>query len=68
MTEWQMMESAPKDGQYFLGGRWGDDNSFHYAICWYDDYFGYYRAGLPHEYDGMFTHWMPLPKQPEPRP
>jgi hypothetical protein len=64
-SEWQPIESAPKDGTDILaiGRNYGQDNSgFHYvnvhSFCasWLDS---------DGEEYAHLTHWMPLPKPPE---
>ena len=72
MTEWQPIETAPKDGTWILGyhpKEWP-------IICWYmvcitDPMGNHYEHEAWHRMNGagvsMFnspTHWMPLPEPP----
>jgi len=60
MSEWQDIETAPKDGTNILAV-WSKKREV-YAVIWWE-------SGNWHEYDydtdveGM-THWMPLPEPP----
>lgn len=70
MTEWQPIETAPKDGREFLAV-----NAHHagvsYRVVYFDDdakepYIWRVedsQAGFNHHKD-FFTHWMPLPEPP----
>ena len=72
MTDWQPIETAPKDGTYVdLWGQRNWDYSYGRSIhCRYRDYPdapGWFFEKGPHRiitqvYDP--THWMPLPKPP----
>ena len=64
MTEWQPIETAPKDGTrvlaweypYYTVVFWDDDEEEPYTPCWKISYGG----------DIMDpTHWMPLPEPPK---
>ena len=68
MTEWQPIETAPKDGSAILSWPTGSmfkDDTFSYVVrwcgwreCWIE------AAG--EEYQGFEpTHWMPLPPPPK---
>jgi hypothetical protein len=67
MSEWQPIETAPKDGSAVLAfwpkayqGKGGM-----YVVLWFDGQFVPTTMG----YRGIkFTHWMPLPAPPEPTP
>lgn len=58
MSEWQPIESAPKDGTSVL---LADHDSFIIGFwngsAWDDGDFNSYMSG--------FTHWMPLPSPPK---
>ena len=64
MSEWQPIETAPKDGSVFIIGR---DDSEHHAYSgtayWLN---GYFRdsADMPSVRWVAPTHWMPLPTPP----
>lgn len=72
MSEWQKIDSAPKDGTriiVFLPG-FGEDE---YDIDGWDEWTGtaYYSYGdwrpeadFSSFYPGELTHWMPLPNPP----
>ena len=59
MSEWQPIETAPKDGSHFLGAEFWD-NKWWYEEIWYSHT---WKFG-----GGNFltkpSHWMPLPKPP----
>jgi len=63
VTEWQPIETAPRNGTPFLcgsfyHGRWvwrlGKWNEYHKAFNQFPSY-----------HYGPFTHWQPLPEPPE---
>lgn len=72
--EWQPIETAPKDGTNFLGGRWNTGEFGHVywssLVCWWrDSHNGGGNVGWVTQ-PGAFawnspTHWMPLPEPPE---
>ncbi len=74
MTDWQPIETAPKDGKHFLGTKnLGVGYGWRrYICCWYDfkksfgAQFGIAEGGIWHPLDGKNTptHWMPLPEPP----
>jgi hypothetical protein len=68
MTEWQPIETAPKDGtnilvanaegwvgQVFWQNRWYNENHAGWMIANCDEEYGEYITA---------THWMPLPEPP----
>lgn len=74
MSEWQPIETAPKDGGWVLlmGGRIGfqwDGDTKPPLVCgqfvnnagWW---FAFYDSGWLGEYENP-THWMPLPEPPK---
>jgi hypothetical protein len=78
MSEWQSIESAPKDGTLVLVSNGRDVAVGAYAVHRYYEYEdepgapGLFRKVLREEYalwdaDGIcgITHWMPLPPPPE---
>lgn len=71
MTEWQSIESAPKDVEILIGKFRGDDFDFHRSTMFYlqsNEMEGEYFEGWvwSEDYGGMEdpTHWMPLPEPP----
>ena len=67
MSEWQPIETAPKDGDDFLGyTKYGDC-----AVIFYDEPSADAPTHCWHKADGLayhkdlFTHWMPLPPPPQ---
>ena len=76
MTDWQPIETAPKDGKHFLGAKnLGDGCGWlQYICCYYDfkksfgAFFGFGDGGVwyPLDEKKMPSHWMPLPASPEP--
>lgn len=74
--EWQPIETAPKDGTWFLAISAGRDKwtgaQFRPAIVMInpdgnyvaDDISDEYAEATPSEWP--LTHWMPLPKEPKP--
>lgn len=82
MSEWQPIETAPKDGTWFLAARLGEGpESYEIGAC--DPYFfpeyievenGLFRKemrplGTWRGFSNMhrMTHWMPLPTPPSAR-
>ena len=72
MTDWQPIETAPKDGTNILAwpcsDGWGDEY-FPYVVQWVDanEYHeGMWREAAGEKYDWFNpTHWMPLPEPPK---
>jgi len=78
MSEWQPIETAPKDGTWILvcGGRTEDEEvtRTHAVAQWTDDLngrktkwhwqFAWYDGGYYGFYENP-THWMPLPEPPK---
>jgi hypothetical protein len=69
MTEWQPIETAPKDNKSRL--IWCPDNMSIYCVSWVQGDDGYHRQGW-HIFGGDWrhhlqsaTHWMPLPEPPK---
>lgn len=71
MTDWQPIETAPKDGESFLAVDanngpeyrvvYYDDDPLHLPYIWHVEDAG---AGFNH-HENFFTHWMPLPEPPK---
>ena len=69
MTEWQPIETAPRDGTCILLGCFTVENpNYQVTAFWNPDFF----LGSPWDSpDGTawaadyFTHWMPLPEPPK---
>lgn len=64
MTNWQPIETAPKDGRFVLGF---DPLDSHIAVIWWCNKCGPFQEGwkTPPYRDFVATHWMPLPLPPE---
>lgn len=76
MSKWQAIETAPKDGNVYLGFDRGDGVNFGViAIRWVDadeddpDYGEYWHASEIGSGDELYgvnlTHWQPLPEPPK---
>ena len=70
MSDWQPIETAPKDGTPILG--WAPDselaNPVHYAVIWWFQWTelgGWVREGDEYDIAADPTHWMPLPDAPK---
>jgi len=69
MTEWQPIDTAPKDGTAILiwpakSSFYGDD-TISYIVRW-QDWKGCWIEASGEEYDTFYpTHWMPLPAPPK---
>ena len=71
MTDWQPIETAPKDGTPILawpcGDGWG--GKFPYVVQWVppnEHHDGLWREAAGEQYDDFDpTHWMPLPEPPK---
>ena len=64
MSEWQPIETAPKDCTQILGFENGDQA----VIFWMqlDVNVGRWAVACVHDDQGFYpTHWMPLPPEPE---
>ena len=69
MTEWQPIETAPKDGRSFLGCsvliRTGERTVYE---CVFRDGHFYWQGDnfdpFSEQDDEVLTHWMPLPEAP----
>lgn len=69
MSEWQPIETAPRDGDMILlwNGRGKGEGMFVGAWVLFDEDPSEYlwlADGLYHD-DDYFTHWMPLPDPPK---
>lgn len=66
MSDWQLIETAPKDGTEIVGAKkssWNTLSPFPYPLkvkwdgeCW--------RANDGGRYDPQPSHWMPIPEPP----
>lgn len=63
-TDWQIIETAPKDGTRILASQ-GPGDSYPDIVEWVDWKPGWYNGDITYESD-VFTHWMPLPDPPQP--
>lgn len=61
MSEWQPIETAPKDGTDILVGFAGQDRP-PVVVGWFDDWLEYDSVNI---LKGKPTHWMPLPEPPQ---
>ena len=77
MNEWQPIETAPKDGTYFIG--WNGNLAFKTSRGKYYDKWPHQEGGPTfreewNAYDSSSmwpwkpTHWMPLPEPPKASP
>jgi len=62
MTEWQPIETAPRDGSWFLGG-WHFQEKFVYRLCRWNEYHKAFNQ-VPGYHSGPFEVWQPLPEPP----
>lgn len=63
MSEWQPIETAPKDGTRILMFHPRDDGDVNIRMAWWVvDRFGGHGWSFP-SWSGP-THWMPLPEPP----
>jgi Protein of unknown function (DUF551) len=63
MSEWQPIETAPKDENLLMACLHDDKKpnlGWHIEVCSINSY-----EPLDDQYSNCFTHWMPLPKPPE---
>lgn len=61
MTEWQPIETGPKDGSNFLGY----EDKVISVMCWEN---GWWLEGLMWPDETTYchpTHWMPIPEPPK---
>lgn len=65
-TQWQPIETAPKDGTRFLAISPNIDGPF--IASWWRSWYGIEGFGVPGPYgsfsDGI-SHWMPIPESPK---
>lgn len=80
MNEWQPIETAPKDGQYIIAGRFRNGDE----LCWVKhsrwmaaQEIAEFEGGDEEDYEAAWadgedagepcypTHWMPLPAPPQ---
>ena len=67
MSEWQTMETAPRDGTWILG--WCKRSDIQDTVQvwhWYEFHEGWYwqNAADSNDLDDQPTYWMPLPAPP----
>ena len=62
--DWQLIETAPKDGIRFLAYEYSPTEYCCYECWWQDDFAEW--EGWQNDWDSEPnpTHWMPLPKPP----
>ena len=71
MSEWQLIETAPKDGTDILVARRDPDGSEWFVVAqWWVRQFAFMYADVRQSRAPILlcfepTHWMPLPKPPE---
>ena len=74
MTEWQPIETAPKDGTVLIGKIPNGNLDFNNEIKWVSGWCALYKmewGGMKKEIwlklndEHQPTHWMPLPKPPK---
>lgn len=64
MSDWQPIDTVPKNGSQFLGFEWSAERQAGAFVLarWsdmYDEFEDEYGSGVD-----RLTHWMPLPKPP----
>ena len=66
MSEWQPIETAPKDGKEILISYNYDGNIFFYVVSWVDDPEGFHWEITASERlsETYITHWMTIPHVP----
>ena len=63
MSEWQPIETAPKNGSFFIGYEKGYGVNKTYFDWMYDGERGGFRVYESHGWSP--THWVPLPEAPK---
>jgi len=68
MSEWQPIETCPKDGNAFLAGKWNYDRThwWVYKVHWANGVVDGGWDGAREMIEVPCTHWMPLPGPPTP--
>ena len=62
MSEWRPIETAPKDGSWFLGY---DEDGPRLVCCWSEEVQDWVADSRDIYTDAVtLTHWMPLPDPP----
>ena len=61
MTDWQPIETAPKDGSCVLA--WFDEAKHHFLLYWLNDAWRFKSTHIKPITDP--SHWMPLPEEPK---
>lgn len=65
VTEWQPIDTAPKDGSVFLG-LWRSQNNIQFVSAKKDQKGrGWTDPFELYDYNTKLTHWMPLPEPPK---
>lgn len=62
LTTWRPIETAPKDGTWFLGACRRSDDRWSFALVAWEDGDGYF--GDVADFPVSATHWLPLPDAP----
>lgn len=69
MSEWQPIETAPKNKRFLAVDKERAQYDDGWAVCDYNGYGGYLNVcgvgGYEIETDIRPTHWMPLPEPPK---
>jgi hypothetical protein len=64
MSEWQLIETAPKDGRFILATPCFGTSKTPYQIYWFTGKKQHWLHGAT-KLTANPTHWMPLPQPPE---